>query len=524
MSKKKLLIVNSKENIKIDKKYLSYINIGDGRVDIKSSIEINLSNERKKYYCKYKNKLIKLLNKKIKASQLKLNSFVEFEIFNLRNDKIPNINLIINILIVRNIIKKKKFNKISLITDDNLTTRIFKQLFPQIEIVGGNTREVKNNLIFLKITKFYIKSFFVIVFLKFFKKIKLKKNIYKEACLSLKPIFFRNGDEIFFNKKNAVKLNFLLSDETHLNLSLFDIFKLISKKNEENFLNVEYFIYLSDLLKNLIKSYKMFFILRQLNLNFKIDQVDFSDFYKDYVNTSLINRAKLNIYNEALVHLLKNLKVRKFNIYLFEYNFGFFLINLIKTNLKNVKIIGYQHGIFSDKLLWFNLITKNKNKINYLPHEIISFNSQSKKDYEKIIKTNKIKFKIVEKKESEISRHFLSSNNPKHKNYILILPGTHDAREVLDKIKSKVSNNFNIKDIFYFKFHPKYRILENNSKNIRIISSIKNKKFKTALISSTSTLVYDFIKLKKKFMVYDFDNKENFISSGLSKKIKFYKI
>ena len=83
MSKKKLLIVNSKENIKIDKKYFSYINIGDGRVDIKSSIEINLSNERKKYYCKYKNKLIKLLNKKIKASQLKLNSFVEFEIFNL---------------------------------------------------------------------------------------------------------------------------------------------------------------------------------------------------------------------------------------------------------------------------------------------------------------------------------------------------------------------------------------------------------------------------------------------------------
>ncbi len=108
MSENRLLIVNSKENIKIDKKFFSYINIGDGRVEIKNSIEINLSNQRKKYYQKYKNKLIELLNQKIKAFELKLNSFIQFEIFNLRNDKIANINLIINILIVRNIIKKKK--------------------------------------------------------------------------------------------------------------------------------------------------------------------------------------------------------------------------------------------------------------------------------------------------------------------------------------------------------------------------------------------------------------------------------
>ena len=362
------------------------------------------------------------------------------------------------------------------------------------------------------------------MFLKFFRKINAKKNRYEEACISLKPIFFKNGNENFFNKKSAIKFNFLLSDETHLNLSLLDIIKLTKKQKEENFLNVEYFINFSDLLKNLYKSYKMFFVLRKLNYNFKIDKVDFSDFYKYYISKSLINRTKLNIYNQALIHLLKILKIRKFNIYLFEYNFGFFLIQLIKTNLKNIKIIGHQHGIFSNKLMWFDLIVKNKKKINYLPHEIISFNSQSKKDYQKIIKTNKIKFKFKEKKVSELSNQFISSNDPKYKNHILVLPGTHDAREIFFKIKSIISNNPDMKDIFYFKFHPKFRILENNSKNIRIISSIINKKFKSVLISSTSTLVYDFIKLKKKFMVYDFNNKENFISTGLSKKIKLYKI
>ena len=46
--------------------------------------------------------------------------------------------------------------------------------------------------------------------------------------------------------------------------------------------------------------------------------------------------------------------------------------------------------------------------------------------------------------------------------------------------------------------------------------------FSDVLISSTSTLVYDFLNMKKRFMVYNFDNKQNLISSNLKKKIRFY--
>ena len=40
---------------------------------------------------------------------------------------------------------------------------------------------------------------------------------------------------------------------------------------------------------------------------------------------------------------------------MFEYNFGFFLTNLLKNNFENTQLIGYQHGIFSDNLMWLDI-------------------------------------------------------------------------------------------------------------------------------------------------------------------------
>ena len=45
--------------------------------------------------------------------------------------------------------------------------------------------------------------------------------------------------------------------------------------------------------------------------------------------------------------------------------------------------------------------------------------------------------------------------------------------------------------------------------------------FSDVLISSTSTLVYDFLNMKKRFMVYNFDNKQNLISSNLKRKLDY---
>ena len=47
---------------------------------------------------------------------------------------------------------------------------------------------------------------------------------------------------------------------------------------------------------------------------------------------------------------------------MFEYNFGFYLNQLVKKTNKDILRIGYQHGIFSSNLLWIELLKELKSK------------------------------------------------------------------------------------------------------------------------------------------------------------------
>ena len=518
MYDKKLLIVNSKKDVSINKENIFYINIGDGNINIPNSKKIIFKEYRKIYYEKYKKKLLNELNKKVLKTQNKIPFFIELEIFNLRNDKNTNIDLIINILIIKNIIKEQKFKKIFLLTDNALTQEIFKKNFPKVKHLKNDCKIKDNKFTLLKVTKFYLKAFLIIIFFKFYKINKSIRSNINEGCISLKPIFFKNNKEVFFDNKNMIKFNFLLTDESHLNFSLIDIIKIIKQKNK-NLIHVESFIGFKELIGSLIKSY--YYLTKDIDLKFRVDGLNLSKFYKDYTVASLINRLKLNIYNEGFIKALKKFNIKKFHLYLFEYSFGFFLTNLIKKKINNIVIIGHQHGIFSNRLLWFDLLNKNKNRNNYMPDKIVSFNVQSFNDYKKKINHKSIEFKLIDKKNSKISMEYLESKKNIYKNKILVLSGTHDANSIYKNIKNKIIN-INNRDVFYLKFHPKKKILAPNLKNLKIISSIKNKKFSNVLISPTSTLVYDFINLKKNFMIYNIDYKLNLISSNLSNKVKLY--
>ena len=258
-----------------------------------------------------------------------------------------------------------------------------------------------------------------------------------------------------------------------------------------------------------------------VDMKFELHNLNLNNFYKDYFYSSLINRCKLNIYEDALIIGLKKNNIKKFSLYLFEYNFGFFLINLIKSKANFIKVEGYQHGIFSNQLLWLDIISKIRNNLNYLPHTIKAFHPASLNDYKSKIKSKKIKFYLLKKQKSQLSLDYKNSKKKTHSNNILVLPGTHDANKIYDEINNK---NIDIKSnvIFYIKFHPKKVVYAKDSEKLKVIKTIKNKKFSDVLISSTSTLVYDFLNMKKKFMVYNFDNKQNLISSNLKKKIRFY--
>ncbi len=466
MNKKRLIIVHSKKNIKIDDQNIYYVNFGESYVQASNCKKILLNEYYKKYYNFYKKKLVYSLKKKLFKTKNFLPLVFELEIFNLRNDKIKNIDLIINILILKKIIKKFNFQELCLISDNPLTQQILNKIYPNIK----NQNKIVNfrkNFLFLKLSKFYIKIFFLFILIKAFKTPAVLKNNYKTACISLAPIFYKNGVENFFKKKENLKLNFLLTDETHLNLSLINAFKIFKNKYK-NLLHVESFIEFNDLISGLIKSYKFLYTARKIDMNFSIEKIDFSKFYEEYFHISLLNRLKLNIYDNAFLKTLKKFKVRNFEMYLFEYCFGFYLINLIRKNLKDLKITGYQHGIFSDKLFWFELLATNKNKSQYLPDKIISFNFQSLSDYKKIIKSKKIEYKLVEKRASAISTSFKNLKKNNSNKHFLILPGTHDAEIIYENFKNKDLNNRLLQETFYFKFHPKKKNKWNKFKEFEV--------------------------------------------------------
>ena len=520
MKKQNLIIIHNQKNLTIDQENINYINIGSGIVNILNSQKIVLSNYRKINYTKYKNLFVKELSKKIINLEKKIPFVSELEIFNLRNDKNTNIDLILNILIIKEIIKKNKFKEITVITDNKLTKDLFKQINLKIKIIYKGRNFSNPKFILLKILKFYFKAFFVVFFVKIFHKRNFLSKQFNEACLSIYPIFYKEKEQ-FFNKEKKFKLNFLLTDETHLNFSFIQILKIITKAKNKDLTHVESFITFVSFLKAFKKSIFYYFVSSRINFKFNVSNLDLSKFYKDYFFTSLINRSKLNIYEDSVIVALKKLKINIFNLYLFEYNFGFFLINLIKKKINRIKIIGFQHGIFSDQLLWLDLILKNKNKFNYLPDEIKSFNLQSYYDYKKQINSEKIKFFLIKKKKSTLINQYVESKAKNLSNNILVLPGTHDAVDIYKVLKKKILDKNN-KKIFFLKFHPKKIIPTKEAYNLKIITKIKNKSFSNVLISATSTLVYDFMNSKNNFMVYNIDYKKNLISKKLENKVKFY--
>ena len=79
---------------------------------------------------------------------------------------------------------------------------------------------------------------------------------------------------------------------------------------------------------------------------------------------------------------------------MFEYSFGFYLINKIRRFSPKIEIVGYQHGIFTNNLCWFDILRSIRDKKN-LPNKIFATNTYSFNDYKE--KLGKIKIYLNEK-------------------------------------------------------------------------------------------------------------------------------
>lgn len=491
-----LVIIDlNKDNINHIEENCNYLNVNSGKIRLNKSKELLLKN-LKRYDVRSRKFLSIELKKKL---AIKNSTFYQqLEIFNLRNDKILSISKIINFLKLNFFINDSKFSEIKVITDNSSTIDIIKSFDKKIKIISYAGRELKLNFSGIKIIKFYVKAFFLVTFIKFFPSHKNK--IKNELGMTIYPNFFNDENEIFYNSKQISKLNFLLTDETHLGHSFLQIIRIYKKIKNKNILFAEEFIGYLDIFKGLFESLYKLLYLKNKNNSFYIGKINFSNFYIKYFYSSFINRCKLEIYNSAIPKVLKKYNTKIFHLYLFEYNFGFFLINIIKK--LNIYVKGYQHGIFSSKLYWYDIILQfNHNK--FFPHEIIANNNYSYKEYKKQLK-KRVKISFFEKKKSS----FLSTLKFKKKvnnQKILILTGTHDVIDFYNFVKEKIK--INKKDVYFFKLHPKNKFIFQSEKNLKIIEKVDKISFNKIIVSSTSTLIYDFKKTKIPIEIFNPDYK-----------------
>ena len=202
MKYKKLVIVDLREDVKINYNNTLYVYLNNGKINFENSQRINLESIRKKNFFKIKNNLIKLLRNKVNKSRKILEFFPELDFFNLRNDRDASYDLLLNILLINRYKKIKKIKKTEVITDNEITKDYFLNNKSNKVIYINKKFNFSSKLYRLKILKFYIKSFFVIFLAKLFNKSNKNKN-YNEVCLTFFPIFFNKNKnrDIFYKKK-----------------------------------------------------------------------------------------------------------------------------------------------------------------------------------------------------------------------------------------------------------------------------------------------------------------------------------
>ena len=523
MSKyKSLVILDTRDEILEQIHNCDLISFREAGINLKKINKINIDLLDEKFLFKQRKKLLKVKKeylKKIKKifPEIDMHSL---EIFNLRNDKVDLYNRIFFFSIVKNLIEKKKYKLIKIYSDNNNLEKFYhslnrKKKFIKIEII--TTCEKKNKIINFKTSfcKFFFKTFIVVFLSKFICKNLVKS--YKNACLSLYPVFYLNKNEQFFNK-NFLKLNFLITDESHLNGTFFqNIKKLFVTRNIENFIIVEKYISLIYLIYFFFKSSSILSKFEKINkINFFFDQLDLTKTMNDYASFSILNAIKLQIYNNQIKKIFIKHKIENFHYFMFEYNFGFFLSNNIKRSLSSIKLVGYQHGIFSEKLMWLDLFKKNNKNLLIFPDKIVVKYKACLKSYKKIFKG--IQTLVSDNLETRIKINI--SNKKIYKNKILVLLGLHDSIDTIYKIIEITKTKKNL--FFFLKFHPKNKIkfLPIN-KNILLISNLKKTTFGNIIPSQSSTLIYNMLISKLPFRLLKINNRPNLFPDTIKRKIKY---
>jgi hypothetical protein len=490
----KFVILDLSKDLDIELTNSIIYQISYGNVKTKKCKYIKKNFFSEKNFIKYQNNLNTELLKFFNQIKNSSNNFELLEIFNQRNDKIKLYNKIYYFLALKKFILLQKFKIVKIYTDDKYFLNIYKSIRSKnVEVIDLSKKNKKNIFIkyFLSSIYFFIKTFLFLLIIKLFKSNK-KIQYNKKICLSLYPNFYVGNKEKFFDKK-FLKLNFQITDETHLSNSLLkNILTFLKLRKIDNIIIAEEFIQLKELFTYLTRSINNLSVLFKISkYQFKIDNNNFTSVFFGLFAQSLLNYNKLFIYENVFYQLSKKFRYKEFHYYMFEYNFGYFLNKCIKNYFPKAKLLGYQHGIYSERVMWQNF-TNLLGSNFFSPHEIICKYKISRKAYSK----NFQKVKITLKEET-----YNSKKKIKTKKFLknVVFLGLHDGYDIINFLR-----NLEKKFFFKIKIHPKMKFknilkLKNNFDFKTNTNDILHKS--KIILSPTSTMAYQFHKAGKKFKI-----------------------
>lgn len=489
---KKIVILDLSKDIDLKIENSLIFEISYGSANLKNCEKINknfFSDKKYKLYKKNINNLLVNFYKRINNNNFN-NDISTLELFNQRNDKNQLFNKIFNLIEILKFIRHKKINFIEIVTDDFTFLKTYESLkIKNLKVTNIKKEKISKSFLnyFFKTTFFFIKTLIVVVLSKLFKNRNFNIKKLNEGCLSIFPLFYKKRKH-FFYKKNFININFQITDETHLGNTLVDNIKSLFKvKRLHNTISAESFIDISDVYTNFFSSLNNYRLVKIANKYcFKINNIDFSDQFRNLFLNSLLNYNKLKIYSHSLKKIFDYYNIKKFHFYLFEYNFGYYLSKLIREISPKTVLVGYQHGIYSERLMWQNFSEKINLK-DYFPNEIVCKYSYSLEVYKKNFRNLKVYLDKNTKKEKKIKKiKFI-------KNQYNVYLGLHDCYNMINELR-----NFKKDKKFILNFHPKmkYENKLNLNQNIKI-KKLKLLEKRKKILSSTSTIPYQLYPSEK---------------------------
>ncbi len=213
-------------------------------------------------------------------------------------------------------------------------------------------------------------------------------------------------------------------------------------------------------LKDVIKGMKyMFKISRSFKSLYKksyiFNGVDISTGVCDEISLSILRIPRLIMLGEAIRDFASSNSINELYYYLHEYSYGKLFTYIFSSYYPDVKLVGYQHGPSSRRKMVYlngkNELRVDSNGIDsfYLPKMVLAEDSYSADLYKEsgyrnvklMDRVYRLSYlKNIQRKESD-------------KNYVLIVPGLHDGRHLLETMKHDIL--LNTKDTYILKPHPR---------------------------------------------------------------------